>query len=206
MKYLLLFLLITNAAWSQSSSLDKNSASQSEWTKKSAKHWFNEKAWLNGWSVSPSKTIDQLEFAKQYHANQSRWDKAFKFLDTADLINIKPGRYPIDGDNVYATVTEGPTKDMDKSSWEAHKNYADIQYVISGREKIGRAAFSTATVKVPYDPAKDIAFYDAPGKFYVADPDAFFVFFPEHDAHRPGLKIEGFDTDKKIVVKVRTAN
>lgn len=207
MKYLLLFLLVCNAGWSQSSSPDVKDASHgNEWTKRKAKKWFNEKAWLNGWPVSPSKTIDKLEFARQYHANRSRWDKAFKYLDTADLTGIKPGRYAVDGDDVYVIVTEGATRDMDKSLWEAHKNYADIHYVISGRERIGVTPFSAVTIVTPYDPVKDIAFYNAPGKFYVARPNNFFVFFAEHDAHRPGIKTAGFDSDKKIVVKVRTGN
>ncbi len=35
---------------------------------------------------------------------------AFSFLQTTDLVNIKPGKHLIDGDNVYAIVTEGPTR------------------------------------------------------------------------------------------------
>jgi len=35
-----------------------------------------------------------------------------------------------------------------------------------------------------------------------ADPDKFFVFFPE-DVHRPGLKVDSIAPVRKIVVKVR---
>ncbi len=36
----------------------------------------------------------------------------------------------------------------------------------------------------------------------LAEPGTFFIFTPE-DAHRPGIKVDGFDTLKKVVIKVR---
>jgi YhcH/YjgK/YiaL family protein len=74
--------------------------------------------------------------------------------------------------------------------------------VVKGKEKIGVAAVSSATVIKPYDDAKDIANYTADGKFYIATPDEFFLFFPS-DAHRPSIKVNGYDTVKKLVIKIR---
>jgi YhcH/YjgK/YiaL family protein len=99
-------------------------------------------------------------------------------------------------------VTEGPTKDFDKSAWESHRNYIDLHYVIKGKEKIGAASVATATVTNPYDASKDIANYNTEGKFYVAEPGEFFLFFPS-DAHRPGIKTDGSDSDKKLVIKIK---
>jgi YhcH/YjgK/YiaL family protein len=99
-------------------------------------------------------------------------------------------------------ITDGPTKDFDKSTWESHKNYIDLHYVINGIEKIGVAPVASATITVPYDATKDIANYTAEGKFYEAAPGEFFLFFPS-DAHRPGIKTGNTGRDKKLVIKIK---
>ena len=184
--------------------LYKNTGIQSDsvWTRKKAAAWFNGHDWLNGLQLKPHKSIDQQEFAKQYHNNKEKWDKAFSFLKENDLASLKLGKIQIDGENVYATVTEGPTKDFDKTIWESHRNYNDIHYVIKGKEKIGVAPVSLATVTKEYDSTKDLANYTAKGKYYITNPGTFFIIFPE-DAHRPGIKVEGYNVEKKIVIKIR---
>lgn len=162
---------------------------------------------LNGLSIKPHASIDKKEFAKQYQAHKDRWDLAFNFLKSKQADTLKAGRYPLDGDNVYVIVTDGPTRDREKAFFEIHKNYADIHYVVSGKEEIGVVPFaSVKSQEKEYDPAKDIAFYTADGKYYTATPAVFFIFFAQKDAHKPGLRMEGADSDKKIVIKVRTAS
>lgn len=165
--------------------------------------WFKSKKWLGGLKVKPHKSIDQEEFAKQYHNNQKRWDRGFGFLKDTDLAGLTPGKHLIGGEDVFATVTEGPLKDVDKTLFEAHKNYSDIHLMIRGKEKIGVAPFSSATLVTPYDPVKDIAFYTAEGQYYVGDTETIFILFPK-DAHRPSLKLDGYDVVKKIVIKIRS--
>ncbi len=165
--------------------------------------WFKGHTWLNGLQLKPHKSVNKKEFARQYSANKIWWDKAFEYLRETDLKNIPPGRYAIDGDNVFAIITDGPGKEFEKGKWESHRHYNDIQYVIRGEEKIGIAPFPSLTVTEPYDNSKDIAFYTGKGKYYTANPTMFFIFFPEN-AHRPGIKINGADPIKKIVIKVKT--
>ncbi len=168
-----------------------------------AAKWFRSKKWLGGLKVTPHKSIDQKEFAKQYQNNQKRWDIGFSYLKETNLASLTPGKHLIDGENVFATVTEGPLKDLDKTLFEAHRNYSDIHLMIKGKEKIGVAPFSSATVVTAYDPVRDIGFYTAEGQYYVGDTETIFILFPT-DAHRPNLKLEGYDVVKKIVVKIRS--
>ena len=175
-----------------------------EWTKKKAKKWFKKKEWLGGLQLKPHKTVDVQEFARQYHANKALWDKAFAFLKNTDLNNIAKGKYPIDGDNVSASVTADSSKNFDKTNWESHKKYIDIQYVINGEELIGVYPVSKATVTRPYDEKRESANYSADGKIYSATPGTFFIFFPS-DAHRPNITPGGNKVVKKIVIKVRYA-
>jgi biofilm protein TabA len=178
--------------------------SDTSWTKKKAQTWFNSHEWLHGLKLKPHQSIDQLAFARQYATNKSRWDKAFAYLKATDMKAIKAGHYQIEGEDVYANVTEAPLKEFGKTQYEAHQNYSDIHLMISGKEKIGVASLEGATVKTAYDPAKEVGFWNAEGKIYTAAPGTFFIFFPEN-AHRPSIKEDGQDVVKKIVVKVRSA-
>jgi YhcH/YjgK/YiaL family protein len=180
------------------------SAQQQDWTAKSAKTWVKGRAWANGLKLKLNSSTNNIEFAKQYATNSAIWDKAFEFLRERDLNQLAPGKYPIDGDNAYASVTEGPSKEFDQSAWESHQNYIDLQYVINGKEKIGVAPIESLTVTKPYDAAKDGANYSGEGEYYIATPDEFFLFFPA-DGHRPNIKVDGYDKVKKLVIKIRVA-
>jgi len=173
-----------------------------QWTAKTAEKWVKSKEWAHGSKIKVHPSINLVEFAKQYHTNKALWDKAIAFLNDKKLDTLKSGKYTIDGINVYATITEGPSKEFAQSAWESHRNYIDLQYVIRGKEKIGVTPVSSATVIKPYDETKDIANYNAEGKYYIATPEEFFLFFPV-DAHRPNIKIDGYDIVKKLVIKIK---
>ena len=181
------------------------SKAQSSTSRKENEKWFKQEKWLGSLKLKPHPTVNVQEFARQYHANKKYWDEAFAFLKNNDLAKLAPGKYPIDGDNVYSSVTDDPTKDYDVSKWESHKKYIDLQYVISGEEKIGVAPVADVKVTEPYDAEKDIEHYSGPGKTYDAKPGTFFLFFPG-TAHRPNITTGGNKTDKKIVIKIRYAD
>jgi len=161
--------------------------------------------WLNGLQWQPHESINKAEFARQYQLNKAYWDKTFAFLKEHDLQTLAAGRYPIDGENVFAIVTENPTKDYDSTKWESHRNYIDLHYVISGEEKIGVSLITKLTVTNPYDSLKDLANYSGTGKLYSAAPGTFFLFFPS-DGHRPNITTGDKKPDKKIVLKIRYTN
>ncbi|MGZ3810603.1 MAG: YhcH/YjgK/YiaL family protein [Mucilaginibacter sp.] len=173
-----------------------------KWTAKTAKKWVTSKEWANGSMLNLHTSVNYLEFAKQYHVNKGNWDKAFAFLNDKKLDTLQPGKYIIDGNDVYAIITEAPSKAFNFSSWESHRNYIDLQHVIKGKEKIGVAPVSLAKVTKPYDETKDAANYDVSGNYYIATPKEFFLFFPG-DAHRPNIKVDGYDTVKKLVIKIK---
>ena len=184
---------------------------QGQMTSDQVNQWFQKKEWLNGLQLQPHETINKAELARQYQLNKVYWDKAFAYIKEHDLKTMANGRYPIDGDNVFVFVTENPTKELDSTQWESHRNYVDLHYVVSGEEMIGDFPITKLTVTKPYDAAKDIANYSGEGKIYAANPGTFFIFFPS-DGHRPGItprlndsvgQAGGNKADKKIVIKIR---
>ena len=181
--------------------LSAQSISQN-WSAHKAKKWFKKKEWLQGLPIKPHASIDKVQFARQYHSNQGQWDKAFAYLKTTDVKNLANGRHVIDGDNVYAIVTEAPTKDYDKTAFESHRKYIDLQYVITGEENMAKAPVPSVTVSKPYDPSADIAYYTGEGKVYTVPAGSFMIFFPT-DAHRPNITPGGNKVVKKIVIKIK---
>jgi len=174
------------------------------WNNKKIDKWFTEKKWSEGWTVAPDASINKREFAVAYFKNKERWEKAFKFLKNSDLMKLEPKRYDIDGDNLYATISEYNTKNEETTKFEAHRKYIDIQYVIKGKEIMNLTPRALVKdVVTPYDSAKDIEFMNVEKMVnHTATPAIFFIFFPT-DAHRPGIK-DGVNAPvRKIVIKVK---
>ncbi len=198
-----LLIIIVMASLSALSGCSVNS-DPAEWSSKKIDKWFEKGDWLNGWQVKPDQSINRKAFAVSYFKNRGRWDKAFNFLKSNDLSGLELKRYEIDGDNLYAPVSEYLTKNEEDARYEAHQKYIDIQYVASGKEFIGVAPMTRKKdVLEPYDAVKDVEFFTVTqGENHLAMPDRFFIFFPE-DAHRPGLKDGENSPVRKVVVKVK---
>jgi biofilm protein TabA len=171
-------------------------------SEKQITQWIKNKDWVNGLTLDLHHSVNKDSFYVAYHRNKKLWDAAFAFLRNQNLDEIKPGKYPIVGEQVFASVTEAPSHKIEEVKWESHKNYVDLQYIIKGKEMIGVADTSKATITKPY--TVDVINYNAEGKYYRGEQGKFFLFFP-NDAHRPTIKIDGYDTVKKIVIKIQTA-
>jgi len=146
--------------------------------------------------------LDQLDQAACYYGIGARVEAGLRFLRGADLAGLANGRQAIDGDAVYALVSEYQTKSLGQGQWEAHRRYLDIQCLISGEEKMGYAPLSGLKVTQVYDAEKDCLFLEGLGDFLVVKPKMFILFMPQ-DAHLPGLAVGVPSKVKKVVVKVR---
>jgi YhcH/YjgK/YiaL family protein len=165
--------------------------------------WVTRGEWKQGWTAFPDESIDPGELARRYALNPARWQKAFSFLAAGDLSSLAPGRYELEGSDLFASVSDYVTKNEEDTLYEAHRRYADIQVVVAGEELIGVLPLAETTPAGPFDEEKDIVFLTSSRDDYRrAAPGRFFIFFPG-DAHRPGVKIGENVMVRKIVVKVR---
>jgi len=146
--------------------------------------------------------IDKLENAHLYYALNPNLKKGLQYLETTDLVNTEDGKHVIDGNNIYANVQTGLTKDSETTPWEAHRIYTDIQYIIKGAEIMGWSNLSALKLSEEYNEEKDITFGTAEGS-YVTVPEGYFVIFTPQDAHQPMLKIAEKQEVKKVIVKVK---
>jgi len=178
------------------------SANPENWSEEKLTKWFQSGEWKCGWAVVPDESVNQKEFAVQFLKNRERWEKAFRFLTINDLKTIPLGRHELEGDSLFVNVDEYTTRNEEDSRFEAHRKYADIQYLVSGEEQIGVTALENTTETVSYNSEKDIVFLTTEQNNYrLASPEKFFVFFPG-DAHRPCVKTGENIKIRKAVVKV----
>ncbi len=176
----------------------------SNWTREELDNWFDKGEWLKGWNVKPDESINSREFAFSYFKNTERWDKTFSFLNENDLAKLDVKKHILDGDNLIVAVSEYTTRNEEDARFEAHLNYIDLQYVVSGKEIISVTPLSMQKdIVKPYDHVKDVVFMTVKqAKDIKASPEKFFLFFPD-DIHRPMLK-DGENTRvRKVVVKIK---
>ena len=145
--------------------------------------------------------IDKLSNAKQYYGLSTRIEKALKYLENTDLANLKVGKYEIDGKNIFAIVSEYEAKNIEEGKWEAHREYLDIQYVVSGKEKIGYASINEMKMIGEYNNEKDVLFLCGEGDLLLVNEGTFALFAPQ-DVHMPGIQATSWKHVKKIVVKI----
>ena len=139
--------------------------------------------WIAGLPVKPQPSVNTATLEKQ--------------------LNLDPGRYEIDGLNLFFMVNHYETKPSEEVLFEAHREYADIQYVYEGEEFIGVAPLKAGTETVAYNPEKDIAFYEVKEAVsHKAAADRIFILFPE-DLHQPGVMTSLPAPVKKVVIKVK---
>jgi YhcH/YjgK/YiaL family protein len=144
--------------------------------------------------------LDHLAQAARLDALHPGFARAFEFLRRPDLAALPPGRHEVDGDRVFALAGAETGRGRARARLEAHRRYADIQYVVSGNEVMGwRALASCRSTGLGYDASKDIEFFAAePAIWLPVAPGGFAVFFPE-DCHAP---LAGDGIIRKVVMKV----
>lgn len=146
--------------------------------------------------------IDKIENAHLYKGLGNRIQKAFEYINKTDLINIKPGKYEIDGENIFALINEYKTKPESEGKLEAHRKYIDVQYVISGEELIGYTPLGNQIILEPYKEENDVEFFKGEKSFTKVSEGMFAIFFPE-DVHMPWIITGKISFVKKLVIKVR---
>ena len=144
--------------------------------------------------------IDRLVNSDMYNDLTPGLKKAFEFLKTNDLENMEVGRYEVDGDKVVALVQEKTTQL--EASWESHDHHIDLQFIISGQEKIGYYPVEGMKAIKAYDAENDFtSLEEVDGDYLTLRDDIFMLLYPE-DGHQPAMAIDQPMDIKKVVVKI----
>ena len=141
--------------------------------------------------------IDRIEEQERYYPLHPDMELAFAFL--AEAPDLEPGRYELEN-GLFATVSEGDTRQMDTVSLEAHKKYIDLQYCIAGGERMSWAHIQELNATTD-DPEHDNYFYTGTSTSVSIRPGMFYVMFPS-DGHKAACHHECQKHYRKVVVKI----
>ena len=145
--------------------------------------------------------FDRLENSPLYSSSNEGIAAALRHLHAKNWIDTPPGKYEIDGKQLYAQVAEFETKPMEKGVWEAHRRYIDVHYVIQGSERMGHANLHRLQAN-DYNEETDFQVFQGEGNFFIMQPGTFAIMWPE-DVHMPGMAAGNPVLLKKVVIKVK---
>lgn len=149
--------------------------------------------------------FDKIENISDYFDELPPLTKVADFVDEFNKNKLSDGTYEIDGKRVFAMVQSYRTKQQtDEMMFEAHKKYIDLQYIVSGIEKIRWAKLDTVSmVEEKYSSGGDIAFYEGDAMVdFTLSKNTFLLLYPS-DAHLPGLSADKDVNVRKIVFKIQ---
>ena len=148
--------------------------------------------------------FDTLSRCETSETFSRRMLEAIEFLKKTDFSKLETGRHEVN-DWMYFLVQRYETKNRMDAKFEAHRKYADIQFILSGHELMGCCDIADASELAPFNEEKDSGKYTANGPFeeFTVGPGQLTVFLP-HDCHKPSYHPddEAPCAIEKVVVKV----
>ena len=146
--------------------------------------------------------VTNIKDAGRYKSISPAMEKAVNYIQSGAWSNIPSDkvRYPIhEGEVEVMRIIYDPSEE---SVWENHRNWTDIQMLVSGEEKMLFAPTSDLKVEGEYLVEKDFQKLSGEScQSLIVTPGQLIFFFPE-DGHKPGLATERKGTVDKIVFKV----
>jgi YhcH/YjgK/YiaL family protein len=145
------------------------------------------------------------------HDNLHRYAGIFRDVDPQPLFewlkacrDIPPGqKVDFVGDKLFAKTLREDTGRGEDLKWETHREYIDLQYIVSGGEVIEWAPAAKLTAEVAYDEKTDCQFYapTAADVLLRMQDGLFTILFPA-DGHKP-LVADGLNHHvHKVVAKI----
>ena len=113
--------------------------------------------------------IDRLANRLRLFQLSPRLARALDYLRATDLRAVTLGRHEIDGDRLFALVQEYTTRAAISVSGKRTGRYVDVQFVVTGVERMGYANIAEMREREAYDAARDVAFFE-PGERVRHDP------------------------------------
>ncbi len=145
--------------------------------------------------------LDNIKNLSLYENVHSQIKRCVEFLTQTNVAELAPGKYEIDGKNLYFNVLEYETKAP--NLFEAHDKYADLQYVVEGKERMDYAPRAECKAETEYDEVKDVIKISAEKFSPISVKSGEFALFLPDDAHRPNVTDGEVTKNKKIVFKIK---
>lgn len=143
-----------------------------------------------------------LQNLSEYAFLEKQIHKCFAYAAEHNLQSLENGRYEIEGDDLFVNITEYTTTLAEERFWEAHRKYIDLHLMLCGQEQIDLAFIQNMEMKdyveendfVPMDGRKNCSVVLKMGDFLICDIS---------DGHRTGIAVEGAESIKKAIFKIK---
>lgn len=136
------------------------------------------------------------------------YSAALEFIREQDVLALEPGKYPIDGEDIFALLQDVVTEPADQRRFELHHEYIDIQFVLTGEEQQLFAPAPDPAPELTEDmlAERDLAFCVAPPRHNSLrlGPNEYAIYLPG-ELHCPCCAVAAPANVRKIVFKVRAA-
>ena len=145
--------------------------------------------------------IDKIENLKNYAQVNPLFPKVVEFIEQHDLNEMEPGKYEIEGKDLFVNIQMAKGRTPEAAVIETHNKMIDIQIPLSDAETFG----FTQRDQLPaaeYNEEKDITKIPdlAADSYLTCQPGMMAIFFPQ-DGHAPC--IAGVPEIKKAIFKVK---
>ena len=148
---------------------------------------------------------DEFDNISLYCKKDDALYTAIMFAKIFDL-SQPDGEYEVEGRDIFAKVQSYSTQEAEKRTFEAHRDYYDVQVMRIGSERqdayVGREADLEPLTE--YNDENDTIKLKSPTVFssIIVSPGEFVVYYPQ-DIHRPNCCVDVPANVRKICMKVR---
>lgn len=144
--------------------------------------------------------LDKLTNAHRYTGMHPLFAQAFKFLQESDLAHMPTGKHTLQGEELFAILSEATGITEQEAKLEAHRKYIDIQFIVSGTDHMGWKDLTQCDApSMPYNEAQEAALFpDKPNFWFDVPAGSFTIFYPD-DAHAAMITTEKV---RKVVLKI----
>ena len=145
--------------------------------------------------------IDKIENLKNYAQVNPLVPKVVEFIQQHDLNAMEPGKYEIEGKDLFVNIQMAKGRTPEVAVIETHNKMIDIQIPLSDAETFGYTQRDLLP-DAEYNEEKDITKIPdlAADSYLTCQPGMMAIFFPQ-DGHAPC--IAGVPEIKKAIFKVK---
>lgn len=142
---------------------------------------------------------------KDYSDIQKVSEAAYRFMLDFSPKKYDDGRYELEN-GVFVNISTYTTKLRSQGTYEAHKEYIDIQFIIEGNEIIAVESLDAMHGQrclQPFAPGSDIELYEGNelGTDHLLSAGDYLI-LPPSDAHMPGICVCKPSQVRKGVIKI----
>ena len=144
---------------------------------------------------------DHIDNCPNYKGLHPNLDVALSLLESGTFREQELGKYELVGQEVYYFVQENTLQIESSSQFEYHRRYADIHFVISGKEQLSYG-YRLIGEDQQFNHESDIGFVSSEKWLDCLLDGEYFALFLPGEVHQPNLWAGEGSTVRKCVLKV----